>query len=200
MSWLFPYTCPLCGQISAPVLFPKCAAEHPPELLVPPMLLDVNGRVLYRYAGAARDALDRFKFRGKSSCADGFGRLIAQYVDARTVDVVTYVPMDFAKQARRGYNQAELLARYCAHALNRPCRRLLTKTRRTQTQHLLSAAKRRENVEGAYRSAPLNGARILLCDDIVTTGATLRSCAGELRRAGAGSVQTFCIAWSSGTL
>ena len=60
MSWLFPYTCPLCGQISAPVLCPKCAAEHPPELLVPPMLLDVNGRVLYRYAGAARDALDRF--------------------------------------------------------------------------------------------------------------------------------------------
>ena len=58
MSWLFPYTCPLCGQISAPVLCPKCAAEHPPELLVPPMLLDVNGRVLYRYAGEPDGAAD----------------------------------------------------------------------------------------------------------------------------------------------
>lgn len=200
MNWLFPQVCPICGAATTDILCRSCAAFLPPENIRISMGVDMDARALYRYNPEIRDAVYRLKFRGQCGLAEGFGRLIARGTAGTPFDVVTYVPMDFAKRARRGYNQAELLARSCARALRCPCRKLLSKTRATRTQHELSAAARAENVAGAYRASSAAGLRVLLCDDIITTGATMRACAHALRDAGAVYVQTFCIAWSRGTL
>ena len=200
MNWLFPHICPLCGAVAADALCPSCAAFRPPENLRLPLGGGTAVRVLYRYDPEVRNAVYQLKFRRQSSRAEGFGWLIAQCAAADRIDVVTYVPMDPGKQIRRGYNQAERIARSCARALHRPCRKLLYKTRTTQTQHTLPVDARVPNVAGAYRAVPADGLRVLLCDDIVTTGATIRACTHALTAAGAESVQSFCIAWSRGAL
>lgn len=200
MNWLFPRKCPICGRASETVLCAECASEYPPQTIFFPLTESVCCHALYRYQGAVRTALHRFKFGGQRGYAEGFGLLMAQRLAEKCYDVVTFIPMDREKQARRGYNQAELLGKFCARGLHSPCRALLSKTRKTTTQHQLPAAARAQNVENAYQSVLLHGERVLICDDIVTTGSTLRSCAQALYRAGAGSVETICVAWSKGEL
>ena len=111
------------------------------------------------------------------------------------LDGVTWVPMSPQKLRRRGYNQSELLAKAVAKELGLPAWNLLEQVRETDTQHSLTRAQRADNVRGAYRakSATL-GKRVLLVDDIVTTGATLRACAQGLYGAGAQKVCAVCAA------
>ena len=196
MSFLFPHRCPLCGTVSETVMCADCASSYPVVHYSVPLLGTVRAHAVFAYRGQIRVALLALKFGGRRGRAEGFGQLMAQCMADGTYDCVAYVPMNALRQMRRGYNQAELLAKACARAMHLPCRSLLRKTRRTATQHTLPTPMRIANVCGAYRSRPLHGERVLLCDDIMTTGATLRACSDALFRAGAGSVETICIAWS----
>ena len=99
------------------------------------------------------------------------------------------------KLQQRGYNQSQLLAKALAKELGLPWWTLLEQARETATQHDLTRAQRADNVRGAYRArAEAAGQRLLLVDDIVTTGATLRACAQALYEAGAQSVGAVCAA------
>ena len=198
---LFPVCCPICGEPVArgAILCSECAAAWPPQPVQLPMQAAHRAlgvcTAVYSYEGAVRSALHAFKFRGASNRSIGFGRLMAQAVPVQAFDAVTFVPMDRKRQRERGYNQAELLARSCARALQTPCRALLLCTRAMGVQHERSAAERLRNTQGAFAAAPLHGEHILLCDDIRTTGATLAACAQALLDAGAGAVCGICVAY-----
>ena len=97
----------------------------------------------------------------------------------------------------RGYNQAEELAERLARRLQKPCVPLLCKIRENEAQHRLSAAQRKRNVRGAYGLIDADLVKdkvILLCDDIITTGATLQECAGQLQKLGAAQVLCAAVA------
>mgnify|MGYP000179712745 CR=1 FL=1 len=111
-------------------------------------------------------------------------------------DAVVPVPMSRAKLRRRGYNQAELLARALAKRLKIRCEpRLLARTVERETQSSLARAARAANVRGVFQAPPQpRGVSVLLVDDICTTGETFRACAATLLDSGAGRVCAIAVA------
>ncbi len=201
----FPARCLGCGKVLPPdrLFCPACEKHVPTEpfrrrcnlpgagargfLIIAPM----------PYAGGFRHTLYGFKFRGQKSLAKPIGRLMASAArqTGPAFDGIAWVPMTKRKKRERGYNQSELLAKSAAKALGLPCLPLLRKVRETGVQHELSEKRRIENVKGAYRAeGDLKGKSLLLVDDIVTTGATLKECAKTLYAAGALCVTGLCAA------
>jgi ComF family protein len=111
-----------------------------------------------------------------------------------TVDVVSFVPMTPSERRARGFNQADVLARGVARRLGLPVRRILIKTRRTPPQRELPATARRENLRDAYRLLRSGTQRVLLVDDVCTTGSTVDECARTLKRGGYSSVVVLTVA------
>jgi ComF family protein len=118
-------------------------------------------------------------------------------------DVIVPVPMFWLRRLRRGTNSPEVLASQLAARLSLPARRLLRRTRHTKPQVGLSAPQRRKNVRGAFRpkhGRRLQGARVLLVDDVLSTGATCSEAARALREAGATRVDVVVVARAVGGL
>jgi ComF family protein len=150
------------------------------------------------YRGGLERLLHAFKF-GKHDFLDAaLASLLVETLRERSFDAVVPVPMSRKKERRRGYNQAELLARAVAKKIDVRCEMLLTKTSDTQAQSLLPREERAANVRRAFHaSAKASGKTLLLIDDICTTGETLRACANELLRAGASRVCAITVAKAS---
>jgi competence protein ComFC len=118
--------------------------------------------------------------------------LLADVLGSR-FDAVVLVPLHRARLARRGFNQAELMARGVARRIEAPILDKLKVVRRTRDQVELSANERWANVAGAYAARlPVTG-KVLLVDDVFTIGATLSECAGALRKAGASEVHALTL-------
>lgn len=113
-------------------------------------------------------------------------------------DAIVPVPLHPARLRERGYNQAEVIARPLARLLNLPCEsRLLIRTKPRPSRLLLSRRERWTSVRGAYAMRPgreVDNRRILLVDDVMTTGATLDACSRALKRAGASAVLGLTVA------
>lgn len=156
---------------------------------------------LWYYKDDVRSSIHRFKFGNRRHYAEIYGRLLAvrlyesHYAD---VDIITWVPVSALRRFRRGYDQSKLLAVALGKELSLPTVRLLKKTRHTPPQSTLShAPQRRANVLGAYKITNANqvaGKRILLLDDVITTGATASECAKVLLTAGAKEVNLATVA------
>ncbi len=201
LCMLFPARCILCGELVYPeeIFCAQCAKELPEKpyrrqyegfSAVSPLL----------YAGEARKAMHRLKFQGERDLARPMGRLLAQTAEEALppIDCVVWAPMSATKKRKRGYDQSELLAKSAAKALGLPCLPVLYKARETEIQHELSRSDREQNVKNAYGARDnlrdeISGRRVLLIDDIVTTGATLRECVKVLYAAGAKSVAAACV-------
>ena len=148
-----------------------------------------------RYEGNVRKAIHRYKFRGAAGYADCFGKLLAQCITESLrgrYDIITWVPLSGERLKKRGYDQAFLLAQAAALALDDIAVETLSRDHDAQAQSSLSgSAERRANIMGAY-SVPdpelIRDKRILIVDDVVTTGATLSECARTLLTAGAEEV------------
>jgi ComF family protein len=152
-----------------------------------------------RYDSGLTEVLQAFKFGGHAFLADPLADLLREVLCARgapAFDVVTAVPMHPAKENRRGYNQAELLGRCLAKRAGvRFDGRIVRKVEERRTQSELKKEARRANVRGTYAASGLAaGLRVLLVDDICTTGETLSACAGALRASGARSVAAVTVA------
>lgn len=152
------------------------------------------------YGGAIADALRKLKYAGRADLAGPLGGLARQAArDARiAADVVIPVPLHPARLAERGYNQAALIGAEVARAISAPiAARALVRVRHTQQQARLDRDARHSNVEGAFRvrsAMRVRGLRVLIVDDVCTTGATLAACAAALREAGAIEVAALVVA------
>ena len=168
---------PRCGRVhSHGEFFSKCVAP------------------LY-YTGNVRRAMLAYKFNGKRAYAAGFAALIAETVMAELTgayDIITWAPVSAKRLRKRGYDQARLLAEKTAEILDVPVVSTLRKARHTRANSSLTGRESRAaNVSAAYQvpdPALVRGKRVLLMDDIVTTGATLSECARMLLMAGAEDV------------
>ena len=154
------------------------------------------------YHGIVRDSLHRYKFGGATAYADIYSEFIVKCIDENQIscDSITWVPLSRRRLRRRGYDQAELLAKLIAKHLGQSPVRLLKKQRDTPPQSKTgSVEKRRANIAGAYaclRPELVQGKQVLLVDDIVTTGATLSEAARVLKKAGAKEVICATLARS----
>ncbi len=203
---LYPPKCPFCGRVLEKWEEGLCAlcGETLPRTS-PQETREVEGcdaclSPLW-YRDGAVEAVRRYKFRGARGHAAVLGGLMAECLAERwhePVDLVTWAPLSARRRRERGYDQAELLARRVGELTGIPALPALEKTRQTETQSRIEdEAERRANVAGAYRALPdadVRGKRIVLVDDIVTSGATLAECAACLRAAGAGSVAALTLA------
>jgi ComF family protein len=149
----------------------------------------------FYYDGTAGNSIRLLKFRKKTEVADILSEEMAKcYVNnisEYSPDLVTFVPMHKKKQKERGFNQAELLTRKMCELLDLPCEELLIKPQESDEQHFLDETLRKGNLIGMFEVNPeidILDKRILLCDDIKTTGATLDECAKTLLIAGASDV------------
>ena len=197
LDLLFPRRCPFCGRVTegGALLCAKCAANLP-VTGEHPVVEGTFGRCaspLY-YEGAVREALLRFKFRGGLGSTDCFGELLcdcAAACFAGEFDTVSWVPVSDQRRRERGFDQSfELCRAACRHWGVEPTP-TLRKTVHTKPQSgIHDAAERRANVLGVYEAIAPNvwGRKILLVDDILTTGATLTECARVLRECGAAEV------------
>jgi len=156
-----------------------------------------------QYADAVEQAVKLFKFNGRMRLAQPLGALAAEFAEDElgldSYDRVVPVPLHPVRERERGFNQSLLLAREIAPVFtNAVLNTRLTRIRPTQTQSKLSPEARRKNVRGAFAvvGEDLVRARVLLIDDVVTTGETIMECARALRRAGAETVDTLAVALS----
>ena len=155
-----------------------------------------------RYRGPLRRMLQAFKYHGALWLAPDLVRLLAAcqatFPDMAATDAVTYVPLYRTRQRERGYNQAALLAGGLARALGKPLlRNAIQRLRDTGTQTHLTAGARVTNVHlafGVRRAEAVRGQRLLLVDDVMTTGATVSECARVLKAVGAARVFGLTVA------
>lgn len=148
------------------------------------------------YQGTLRELIHLFKYNGMRALARPLGDLLADALPRdRQFDAVTAVPLHWRRRWQRGFNQSALLAGEIARRRGIPAMRVLRRAWATRAQAGLSNAQRRENVSGAFAARRrVAGLRILLIDDVMTTGATAGACARALKRAGARSVSLLALA------
>jgi len=216
LDLLYPPHCVACGNMGA-WLCAQCAEAIP--LLKPPMCQRC-GRPLARpglcptcrsrpshltgirsvapHSPPLLEAVHALKYEGLRALAESLGEVLAQHWRRAPlpVDVIVPVPLHDRRRRQRGYNQSALLARELGRRVELPLQeRSLTRERNTRAQVGLSPGERWANVRGAFQccSSDVRGARVLLFDDVMTTGATLEACASPLLEAGAAGVWAFTL-------
>lgn len=212
---LFPPRCAACGRPGAAICQPCLATAtrlaHPQcrQCTRPLTYGDQCARcrleqrridhlfVPYAYTPPILQAVHRFKYANKRYLAADLAALASAVLPSNLqVDLVVPVPLASSRERQRGYNQGRLLAAEIARHLDRPldCH-VLIRVRDTPPQTSLPRARRLDNVRGAFRALRrLSGTRILLVDDVTTTGATIEAAARALRRRGAVWIGALALA------
>jgi len=206
------HICPVCRERLLPISSPLCPTCGIPFLgtgddhrcgacLIHPPHFDA-ARSAFLYEGAIRDLIHSFKYNQQTQLRYPLALLTLEVafgiMQNHDLDILIPVPLHRSRLRQRGFNQAVLLGRVLSHHLLIPMRfDILARTRRTEPQVELSAAERRHNVKGAFsvhKPDTIIGRRILLLDDVMTTGSTMDECAHELKKAGASTVIASTIA------
>jgi len=201
LNLLFPPRCVLCGEFLAKEETDFChyCRQNAPEFEKSNLKFSflAGWSCVWYYKDTVRDSLLRYKFAGRRSYAQIYGRMLAMKLQKEGLDdfdILTFVPIAPLRRLRRGYDQVALLADAVGSELGVASVRALRKIRNTPPQSgIRDVSQRRANVLGAYKplhKETLSGKRILLLDDIITTGATASECARVLLTAGAKEV--FC--------
>jgi len=189
--------CRRCGRPQSPqadlpskALCPQC--RHSPREIE-----SIRSAVIFE--GPLRQAIHHLKYSGRSSLAEPLGRFLTECWIASPLpaDLIVPVPLHEARLRERGYNQSTLLARQLARTSELPlAEEALKRVRATTPQVTLNAIEREANVRGAFeaRADLVIGRRILLVDDVCTTGATLEACSRALKQGGATSVWGLTLA------
>ena len=193
--------CRTCGNPLASWRVISTALEQCPRCRRAPSPVDA-ARAAGHYEGTLRAIIHAFKYDGRSQLAHPLSALMIEAGAhlLRGADCVVPIPLHPWRRARRGFNQAEELARH----LGVPMRRVLWRVRATAPQTALDARARRRNLDGAFSLSPfltprrrrlwLEGRTVVLIDDVRTTGATLEACASVLKMAGTTEVRALTVA------
>ena len=206
LELLFPPRCIFCSEV-VPIgkcVCNNCSLEVVPSTMIRTILEFGEENIAcispFKYSGKVRKAIWSFKFRGQKQYAKYFAQVVSDELEktSKNIDVVTAVPLSESGMRKRGYNQSECLAKLIAKNIGLKYEDLLIKSRENFPQHELTLNERRENVKGVYKVTnirSLKNKNILLCDDVVTTGSTLRECAKMLKLFGARSVICCTVAY-----
>lgn len=222
---LFPRRCPVCGQIpkanricpsclkklsfvSSPTC-KKCGKEIVDETLE--YCLDCSRRAhsfsygiaLLNYNEAAAHSVAAVKYKNKREYLDFYAeeavKRCGELLLRMQADALVPVPVHPKRRRMRGFNQAELLAEKMGEALSLPVwNEVLYRSRNTEPQKELSPAERLKNLEQAFAAKPVLGKRLILIDDIYTTGSTMEACSRVLKRAGAETIYFFALCIGQG--
>ncbi len=183
--------CPLCGQIQTkPGICFHCQSR-------PPSFHAIRSWALFQ--GPVRNALHRLKYNRDMALGEVLAQPLVQFLYELdwSIDCIIPVPLGRMRQQQRGYNQAALLAYPIALATGIAYQaKGLQKVKETRTQVGLSVNQRRANVAGAYQSDRriVKGRKVLIVDDVSTSGATMESCASAIMMAGADRVYGMTLA------
>lgn len=207
LSLLFPPRCVLC-RMRLPAgrtteLCPACAEAVRREYrqMDGVRIPETDGAAAaLQYKGLVRAAMHRYKFRHMK----GYYRWFAAYAAAALAEhmndwkpeLITFVPVSLGRLRTRGYDQSELLARQIAALTDIPCVPTLRKRPFRKRQSGQKSTARRKNVLGAFAlrdGAAIAGKRVILVDDVLTTGATVGACAAVLREAGAAYIYALAV-------
>lgn len=215
VEFLLPQRCLACGRFGS-AMHEDCVAQLPradrprcrvcwapgqSEVCERCLLDDARDgftelRTPFRFTGAARRALLEAKFRGVTSLLPPLAVEAAGAVEGSWLSgLIIPIPLAPVRERRRGFNQALLLAEVIGEQLALPVRSAaLTRVRESEAQASLGAAERATNLAGAFRAQHVEGARVLLVDDVTTTGSTLNEAARALRVGGASAVFAVAVA------
>lgn len=180
---------PGCDRCGAPAAWPvrrcaECAGRR---------LAFARARAAVEYDAPVRRLVGAWKERGLRRLARWAAAVVVDTLD-RPAGCLTYVPPDADRRLRRGHHPAEALARDLAARWDRPLEPVLVRVRGSPRQRELTRIERRRNVAAAFAAARPSPARIVLVDDVYTTGATANAAASALRKAGARQVEVVTFA------
>lgn len=188
--------CPCCGRV---YLVAAGGDHHCGACLTTPRHF-TRARAVFLYEEPLKKVVHRFKYQGKTACLPSFARLarnLPYLVEMEEADLIVPVPLHPTRLKERGFNQALLLARAFFPKDRRITTDLLIRARPTAPQTGFSGAARRTNLKNAFavvKPDRLSGKKILLVDDVFTTGTTVNECARVLKKAGAAEVMVLTLA------
>jgi len=187
IDWVEELKCGTCGRPWVRNPCPQCTRQGSALVAV---------AAAAAFDGTAREAVHALKYEGRHAIGRLLGTLMARATPAEEVTVVAPVPLHPRRRHERGYDQAAILARWVGRSLDVPVETAAARRiRYTKQQASLDGEQRARNVVGAFAAEEwIEGERILLVDDVYTTGATLEACASALRCAGATSVTGLVFA------
>lgn len=183
MQFIHGKPCPVCGgEING--IFDIC-----PDCLAEPRRKWVHAYAVFRYTEGAAEAVRLYKYGKRVALARPFGRLLAGTIEhPEQYSEIVPVPLHWIRFIQRGYNQSVLLGEELSRWTGIPLARRLKRVRNTKHQAFLEKEDRKKNIKGAFavrKPEQIKGRRVLLIDDVMTTGSTLAECADILTKAGA---------------
>lgn len=184
LSYLFPPVCVGCRRLlDEGVLCTSCHATAPEPLPIEPQGIDA----IYPYAEPWSTAMHRLKYRGELAIAAVFGALLTEHRDLTRWDLIVPIPLHWTRRWVRGFNQVEHLLESLPSKLRKNVDpTLLTRPHPGPASAVLGATERQASTHGAFAIAPANaariaGSRVLVVDDVTTTGATLRAACASIK-------------------
>lgn len=208
LDFIYPTKCAICNETIIKrenQICEKCGKELKIDSIMTRIDMGYGNKIKcfspFEYSGKIKKSILRFKFKGYKNYSKFFAQVMSKGITQKfggiKFDRITYVPLRPERKRSRGYNQSECIASDISSIINVPCEELIFKIKSNHIQYELDFSSRIENVKGVYavkNEQAVKGKTILLCDDIITTGSTLRECAKTLLESGAKEVYCCAIA------